>query len=286
MSGDHSRGLYTEDHRTPQGTPGGSGWKRGAATVILGVAVIGGGIGFGAWWFYGHGQHVMQEGDLPVLVPEGGPVKVRPDNPGGMEVPHRDTTIYQELDDSGGDVAVVIDPIPDMPRAPDASELGPPPDARKIVGGEMDIANSSETTAPQGSEPATEPQKQVATEPVKPAVPTPSNPQNSTAAPGTNADGAKAVAETAATKAASDGEFRIQMASFRDQGQASVAWNKISSENKDLLSNLKMFIQRVDLADKGVFYRLQAGPLDGRAAADKICSELKQRNVGCLSVRP
>ncbi|OKH89864.1 SPOR domain-containing protein [Thalassospira sp. TSL5-1] len=283
MSGDHSRGLYAENRRTPPGTPGGSGWKRGAATVILGIAVIGGGIGFGAWWFYGHGQHVMQEGDLPVLMPEGGPVKVRPDNPGGMEVPHRDTTIYQELDDSGGDVAVVIEPIPDMPRAPEASELGPPPDARKIVGGEMDISAGTDMNGPESGEPATDPQKQAATTPVKPTVPVTSNPQTSTGTPGVKADGAGV---PATVDAGSEGEFRIQMASFREQGQASVAWNKISSENKDLLSNLKMFVQKVDLGDKGIFYRLQAGPLDGRAAADKICSELKQRNVGCLSVRP
>lgn len=285
MSGDHSRGLYAEDRRTPPATPGGSGWKRGAATVILGVAVIGGGVGLGAWWFYGHGQHVMQEGDLPVLMPEGGPVKVLPDNPGGMEVPHRDTTIYQELDDSGGDVAVVINPIPDMPRAPEASELGPPPDARNIIGGEIDISGGTDMNAAESGEPAPGPQKQVAATPVKPTVPAPSNPQTSTAKAVVKPDEAGISAPVAAD-ASTQGEFRIQMASFREQGQASVAWNKISADNKDLLSNLKMFVQKVDLGDKGIFYRLQAGPLNGRAAADKICSELKQRDVGCLSVRP
>ncbi|AUG52854.1 SPOR domain-containing protein [Thalassospira marina] len=282
MSGDHSRGLHAEIRRTPQGSPGGGDWKRGAATVILGIAVIGGGIGLGAWWFYGHGQHIVQEGDLPVLMPEGGPVKVRPDNPGGMEVPHRDTTIYQELDDSGADVVVVIDPIPDMPRAPEAFELGPPPDARKLVGDEMEIDSGTDIDAPEIGEPAAASLKQAPAAAAKPAAPAPS--QTATAPEQTPATAAPK--PDASTDPASEGEFRIQMASFREQGQASVAWNKISSENKDVVGNLKMFVQKVDLGDKGIFYRLQAGPLDGRAAADKICSELKQRNVGCLSVRP
>ncbi|WP_158091233.1 SPOR domain-containing protein [Thalassospira mesophila] len=236
------------------------------------MAVIGGGIGLGTWWFYGHGQFITQEGDLPVLVPEDGPIKVRPDSPGGMEVPHRDTTIYQELDESGGDVAVVIDAIPDMPKAPDASELGPPPDARNLVGDQIAIDTGNDITAPKLDAPSSDGlQDSANTGPAsKPA-------EKSAAAPNP---------PPTAVESSTDGEFRIQLASLRDETQASVAWKKIASENKDLVGNLKMFVQRVDLGDKGVFYRLQAGPLDGLAAADKICSELKQRNVGCLSVRP
>jgi len=273
MSGDHGRDLYAETRRPASGTARNDGWKKGAATVIFGVAIIGGSIGLGAWWFYGHGQFVTQEGDLPVLVPEDGPVKVRPDSPGGMEVPHRDTTIYQELDESGGDVAVVIDAIPDMPKAPDASELGPPPDARKLVGNEIAIDTGKDITAPEVEAPSSEGLQD------KDTVETPPKLAENSATAAT-------APQQAASESSTDGEFRIQLASLRDDAQASVAWKKISSENKDLVGKLKMFVQRVDLGDKGVFYRLQAGPLDGRAAADKICSELKQRNVGCLSVRP
>lgn len=273
MSGDHSRGLHAEHRRPASGSGQGGGWKRGAATVILGMVVIGGGIGLGAWWFYGYGQFATREGDLPVLSPEDGPIKVRPDNPGGMEVPHRDTTIYQELDESGGDVAVVIDPIPDMPKAPDASELRPPPDARKLVGEQITVDT----------------RKDVAAAPVGETAPagvhgSANNARSVQPAPKTTIATADTV--PVAAENADEGAFRIQLASLRDDAQASAAWEKLATENKDLVGNLKMFVQRVDLGDKGVFYRLQAGPLDGRAAADKICSELKLRNVGCLSVRP
>jgi hypothetical protein len=36
---------------------------------------------------------------------------------------------------------------------------------------------------------------------------------------------------------------------------------------------------RADLGDRGVFYRLLTAPV---AEADRICNELKRRNVGCL----
>ena len=49
---------------------------------------------------------------------------------------------------------------------------------------------------------------------------------------------------------------------------------------------LPLLMKRADLGDKGVFYRLQAGPLSDAAAAETLCGKLKQRNVGCLIVRP
>ncbi len=44
---------------------------------------------------------------------------------------------------------------------------------------------------------------------------------------------------------------------------------------------------RVDLgAGKGIFYRLQAGPIPDRETADTLCAELKRQKVGCLVVEP
>jgi hypothetical protein len=43
---------------------------------------------------------------------------------------------------------------------------------------------------------------------------------------------------------------------------------------------------RVDLGDRGIFYRIQAGPVADAAAAERTCNELKRRGVGCLLVKP
>ena len=47
-----------------------------------------------------------------------------------------------------------------------------------------------------------------------------------------------------------------------------------------------MLVKRVELAKKGVYYRVQAGPVKDKAAANRICDSLKQKKVGCLVIRP
>jgi len=47
-----------------------------------------------------------------------------------------------------------------------------------------------------------------------------------------------------------------------------------------------MIPTRVDLGEKGVFYRVQAGPLADAAAAERLCAELKERKQGCIVVKP
>ena len=42
---------------------------------------------------------------------------------------------------------------------------------------------------------------------------------------------------------------------------------------------------RVDLGDKGVWYRVQAGPLDEKQA-HSVCSTLKTRKTDCVAVPP
>ena len=54
----------------------------------------------------------------------------------------------------------------------------------------------------------------------------------------------------------------------------------------DLFGGLRSSVVRVDLGRKGVFYRLQAGPLADEAAARALCSRAKQRKLGCIVVRP
>jgi hypothetical protein len=42
---------------------------------------------------------------------------------------------------------------------------------------------------------------------------------------------------------------------------------------------------RVDLGDRGVWYRVQAGPLDEKQA-HSVCSTLKGRKADCVVVPP
>ncbi|MEW5727571.1 MAG: SPOR domain-containing protein, partial [Pseudomonadota bacterium] len=59
---------------------------------------------------------------------------------------------------------------------------------------------------------------------------------------------------------------------------------RIQKSNADLLGGLKPDIMRVELGEKGTFWRLRAGPLSEQAAKT-LCGQLKERNQGCIIAR-
>jgi hypothetical protein len=65
----------------------------------------------------------------------------------------------------------------------------------------------------------------------------------------------------------------------RSEEAARQEWDRIRRANPDLLASVTVTPSRADLGDKGVFYRLLTAPI---ADADRLCGELKRRNVGCV----
>ena len=94
-----------------------------------------------------------------------------------------------------------------------------------------------------------------------------------------------APAKTAAATPAT-GNFRVQIAAVRSQQRAEAEWQRVQRKNPDVLSGLTLMTQQINLgADKGIFFRIQAGPLSRQQAA-KICQVLKSRKQACILVRP
>jgi di/tricarboxylate transporter len=80
--------------------------------------------------------------------------------------------------------------------------------------------------------------------------------------------------------------YRIQIASMRSAGAAKMAWERLTNGHADLFGKLEPNIVRAELAKKGFFYRLQAGPLADAKAARGLCTRAKKRKIGCLIVQP
>ena len=81
------------------------------------------------------------------------------------------------------------------------------------------------------------------------------------------------------------GGWRIQVASVKNEDVAKSTWARLQSAHGEQLANLRMQAARVDLGDKGVWYRVQAGPLDEKQA-QSVCSTLKGRRADCVTVPP
>lgn len=222
--------------------------------TALAMALFAGGL----WFAYVQGTRhpaVTASGDaVPLIRADERPTKVKPDQPGGMAIPDQNVSLYSEKP-GGAPVEKLLPPAEQpMPRpAPAAKEAAPPA-----------------------------PPPAVATQPAARSANAPS-----AAAPAAAQSAPKAAAKAAPKPAAAapGGKVQLQLASLRSPEAARDDWTRLKRENPDLLGNLTAVAVRTDLGDKGIYYRILAGSFGDAAAAEKLCGELKRRNLGCVLAR-
>lgn len=105
----------------------------------------------------------------------------------------------------------------------------------------------------------------------------------------------KAAAEKAAAEKAAKqdsgvkgagGAYQVQLFAGRSADEAKGAWVRLKGKNADLLGALSPTVARADLGDRGMFYRLRAGPLSSEAQAKTLCQSLSGRGTSCIIIRP
>jgi sporulation related protein len=230
------------------------------ATVlaVLVMGLFGGGLWFAYVQEKGHAGGDAASSDVPLIRADERPTKVKPERPGGMEIPDRDKLIYNP----NRSVTEHLLPPPEKPMPRPA----PPPPQSEAMQSATGAAPATSATpeVPSAAIPAAQPQQQAATPPSKAAQ----------AAPG--------VSKPVAAKGPGT---RLQLGSLRSEEAARQEWERIKHKNGDLLGSLSATPIRADLGDKGIYYRLQTAPVADPAAAERICAELKQRSVGCIIAR-
>lgn len=236
---DQPAGLYA-DPRDRETRPR----FRGVLAAAAAFAVIGL-FAAGLWFAYQQGlRHANPAGaaDVPLIRADERPTRVKPEKPGGMEVPDRDKLIYTQKRPAVEHLLPAPEKPMPRPTAPPAQAEAPP-------------------TAPAA--------------PAAPVIAMPAPPQQ----PSEKVPARPTAAQPAPAKT---GGARIQLGSVRSEDLARREWERIKRANSDLLGNLSAAPTRADLGDKGIFYRIQTSAV---ADADRICHELKQRNVGCILAR-
>ncbi|SUS08460.1 putative Periplasmic protein TonB, links inner and outer membranes [uncultured Defluviicoccus sp.] len=256
---------------------------------------------------------------VPIIHAEEKPFKVRPENPGGMEIPHQDKLIYQRL--RGEERPIKVERLLSEPEKPlPPPEPAPPPEAahpgtapmaapragddsdpaaadaieRSIVerglveapGAEAGDADEEEGMLPDeaaGDEAAT-------TSNIPVPRPRPSMRASETAAlaPSTAPPSAAPAAAPATAPAApgASGSFRIQLGAFASPDKVDAEWRRLQAQHPALLGALKPESTRVEVPDRGILYRLRAGPVEGEERARTLCQDLVRRGAGCLVVQP
>ncbi|MFN3399280.1 MAG: SPOR domain-containing protein [Ferrovibrio sp.] len=283
----------------PGSEPAGPGLRSPKRLITAGIALGAvAAFGIGIWFAYDQGVKRGASGAPPLIRADQTPTKVAPENPGGMQVPNQDKQIYERLPGNSAQAPATggterLLPPPERPSAaPTTPNAATSPAVTVPNRNAQTVPNQSPATsgvpnrtdAPSATPVQPVPgQPQPVTPPSQPArtaaAPTPAPAQTQSQAPAaTPAPAARTVTATAG------GSAKIQLASLKDQAAATATWNALQKKFPAELGGLQPSYERVEIADKGTFIRLQAGPLKDRAEAQAACSALAAKNQGCIVV--
>lgn len=266
----------------------------GGRGMFMGIAaaIILAGIGVTAFFYLDIANDgELGSGPVPLILPPAGEVKARPENPGGMAVPDRDKLVYGRIDgSSGAPVFEQLLPPPETPlepptMAPTENVVEP---ADKI---EATALTDGKTVEPMAPPPVPEPQPSpVPSEAISLAPPPPPIAEEKIVVPPAPQPAPQpAVKEeikpTPPMPSSSSG-YMVQLSALKTEDAAISEWNRIAKQHADVLGALAMNIQRADLGDKGIYWRLRAAYLPDRKSAEDVCAKLAQRKVGCLIIAP
>ncbi len=323
MSRWHERDFEAEDEAAdPRSRAKGGLW---AGLVKLGfvagaVTIVAGSV----WLGFRHSAGISDEASLPLVKADPRPLKSRPAQPGGLEVPNQDKLVFDRLDP--GAAPPMVERLLPPPEAPMPRPVAPVAASPPVAEG-ADARGASRTAietvmAPPpmplrsglpGSEPpattavpaGSSPLAVVPTAPLTPAIapkpggaaapsPTaaakPAAAQSPTSKPGTSVPapakpgGTTAPVAVAKPTPLTGGHMRVQVGAVLSEADAKSEWKRLQSRHPELLGGLSLSVVRVDLGEKGIRFRLQAGPVD-EARARFICDQLKGQNLGCQLAR-
>ena len=260
--------------------------RRRGSLILVGVLLVI--FGFGVWYAYSQGVQRGNNLVPPLIKAEQGPVKVQPDNPGGLQVPNQDKQIYESLGSNGNknQQAERLLPPPEQPRAeaPRSQTLPqnlPPPPANAVP-----PASEPQRLAPPPQQTAAVPRSVIPVSPLPGAAsaPAPVAPVRLPPAAPPPRAAATALPASPPPTTASGGGIRIQLGSLGEANAAEAEWRRLANAYGDVLGGLQHYVERVELPDKGTRFRIQAGGFSDRATASAVCDRLRARapSQGCI----
>lgn len=289
--------------------------------VLLILLVLIGAVAWGAWYFWlSEWYGSPADGEVPVIRADTTSIKVKPKDPGGMAVPDRDKLVYKRMNGEGTPVPSGVERLLPPAEEPTVLPAVPQPNAAAVAPAPPPV--TPQAVVPQTSAPVP-PSSVATTQPPPNAVPAPTvsvapapppmptkpaakdgapvslapKPLQTAPAPTTEPTKPKTQPPVAvATKTPppapvrttrmGGNAYRIQLGAVRSEDAAKKEWRRLKAKHKDVLGSLALSVIRADLGAKGIYYRLRAGPLADRDAADRACGTLKSRKVPCFPVAP
>ena len=231
--------------------------------MYLGIVVL------ASWLSYQQGKvDGRSEQNSATITSDNETTTIIPDDPGGLEIPNQNLTIY----DSGEDLTESSTLNPEenqtMPE-PDQPIMSVDPETdlsqseiNKII---EDLSDSKKNIqVSEETQPATVDEKEISSQ------------------------GEDFVANIAKDLKNEDlnevGSYRVQLASLTSETVAENELSKMKDKFSNVLNDFELKIYPVNIEGKGMYYRIQAGPIKTSDEAKNLCNELIRLQKKCFVV--
>ena len=257
-------------------------------------------------WFVLSPQYAQESSEIPVIRRPQTAIKIKPENPGGMEIPNQDKDVYNIVEKKPVDNTVVENllPTPEKPKLPDiVPEVADIDENAKNIDEIVDeVVEDEKTAAEQIEQKVSENSEVLKEKNEEKAAVIPDKPQDLLNKPAEKTDvktpieQEEKIAEKTATKtpekiteavaipqSQTGGNWQIQLIASKNKAAVEKTWNDLSAKYS-LLKSYPHEIQTSDLGAQGIFYRLRAGSFADKNAAAAACAALKKQGLNdCIT---
>ena len=224
-----------------------------SGTIRLAVIAVGILAGVGVAYL-GLSMFHHRGGEVPVIQADERPIRVKPENPGGLQIAGAGSDIFSGGSDTNGSK---LAPAPEAPN-PQALRAQAPA-AQVPASAQPEPAATVATASPAAARPV-----------VAPLVRTP------VAAPLVHAP----VAAKPTAQPAAHGKAGIQLAAVGSEADARAEWQRLQKRYPEVLSGRQLSIGKTELNGK-IFWRVRTSGFPDLAQAKSACEKVKAKGGGC-----
>ena len=280
----------------------GPGWLK---LLSLGLVVV---VGLGAAAIIVPPMLFEPSADVALIKADEAPFKVKPQDPGGIEIPHTETTVMGMIDDlrQPEDATEVMRPpsaVPEMPPTPvdESGEVTMAPEPQPAA----PVAGADAPSSGQSGNQSSGASKDTPAGMVSDATAETAGDASSETA---NGGGSQLQTDTAADDAAAEANtgnvttampqskpappkrvvvegdeplYVVQLAAFRKADTAREQAGLLAGKHKSRLDGAELGTMKTDTGDDGIFWRVVTEPM-ARVDADQVCAALKRAGQDCI----
>ena len=247
---------------------------------VLGLAALGG----AAVW----GVSRIGPRPVPVIEADSRPLKVRPENPGGLVVQNQDQLVLEPPEvrrnrERNQGANARLDSGPEAPALEQLRQQVPPAPVPGPAAAPAPIAGAPATAlAPIAGASAAPPQGGIATVPATPGAALAATALGAPAAAAPGSLAPPVAPATGSFRPAAAGKVQVQLGALASEEAAKAEWERLVARIPDL-GGFQSRIIRLDREGQPTLWRLRTGPFADQATARALCEAVRARGGNCVA---